>query len=106
MFFQLCVCVTKYVCQEMEDHGGPLRYTCDPIYPHPPSFWQSFLKANLTCRWVSQSVKNTFERSKNKLGLSWAKLSSIWDLTLLMFLENLPSLNPALKWKKTKMGST
>ena len=30
---------------------------------------------------------------ENKLGLSWAKLSSSWDLTLLQFFENLPSLN-------------
>ena len=38
--------------------------------------------------------------NKDKLGLSWAKLRSSWDLTLLLFFENLFSLNPALKWKK------
>ena len=33
----------------------------------------------------------------NKLGLSWAKLSSSWDLK---FFENFLFLNPALEWKE------
>ena len=64
-------------------------------------------------------------QKKDNLGLSWAKLSSDWDLTLLKFFKNLLSLNPALERKKiigpeempilvwgqrkhpkTKMGST
>ena len=45
--------------------------------------------------------KHIDNKELNKLvGLSWAKLSSIWDLTLLYFFENLLSLNSALEWKK------
>ena len=36
----------------------------------------------------------------DKLGLSWAKLSSSWVLTLICFFETLLSLNPAQEWKK------
>ena len=40
------------------------------------------------------------KKEDNKLGLSWAKLRSSWNLTLLYFFENLLSLNPAPKTEK------
>ena len=60
------------------------------IWQRPKMFYDIARLIFLSCKILEDK----------KLGLSWAKLSSSWDLTLLCFFENLFSLNPALEWRK------
>ena len=49
---------------------------------------------------LEESMKNWLKKTENKLGLSWAKLSSSLDLTLLYFFVNLFFSDPAKIWGK------